>query len=143
MNRVTTTMSGERIQMTEKRLSRRITCVVGGALRCRDATFRCRLENISKAGALVTVSETPLSDIHAGDACLLRLYHEIEGRYIAVAAVIVHHAFAFIGVTFTGLDAETKASLETILEREERKALNVSYNAAHYSSYGAVERCSP
>lgn len=129
--------------MNEKRLSRRITCVVGGTLQCRDAAFRCRLENISKAGALVTVREAPMSGIRAGDACLLRLYHEIEGRHITVEAVIVHHAFAFIGLTFPGLDAETKASLETILEREECKASNLSYKAAHYSSNGTIERCSP
>lgn len=39
--------------------------------------------------------------IHPGDACMLRLYHEVEGRYIAVEAVIAHHEFAFIYLTLT------------------------------------------
>gem|GEM_PF-5259934 len=112
-------------------------------MQCRGATFRCRLENISAAGALVTMRETTAADLRVGDTCLLRLYHEIEGQYITVEAQIVHHLFAFVGLAFLNLDAETETSLETIMEREERKALDVGYNAVRYSSCGAAERYLP
>jgi hypothetical protein len=126
--------------MTEKRRFHRITYVVGGTLLCRDTAFRCRLENISMNGALITIRDAAIPDLHTGDTCLLRLYHEIEGRYITVEAQIAHHVFAIVGLGFLSLDAETKASLKTILEREERKALDVDFNAIYYSQYRDAER---
>jgi hypothetical protein len=108
--------------MTEKRRFHRFTYVVGGTLQCRDATFRCRLENLSMDGALVTIRDADITDLHTGDTCLLRLYHEIEGRYITMEALIAHHVFAIVGLRFLSLDAETKTSLETIMEREKRKS---------------------
>ncbi|MGD0584983.1 MAG: PilZ domain-containing protein [Oryzomonas sp.] len=128
--------------MTEKRRFRRISYVVGGTLQCRDATFRCRLENLSMGGALVTIRDADVTGLRTGDTCLLRLYHEIEGRYITVEALIAHHVFSFVGLGFT-LDAETKTSLETIMGREKRKTPDMDYNALNFSSYGNVEVYSP
>jgi c-di-GMP-binding flagellar brake protein YcgR len=133
----------ERRQMTEMRRFRRITYEVGGTLQCRDATFRCRLENLSMGGALVTIRDAAVTGLHTGDTCVLRLYHEIEGRYITVEALIAHHAFSIAGLGFPSLDTETATSLETIMEREKRKAPDMDYNALYYSSFGNAERCSP
>lgn len=110
---------------------------------CRDATFRCRLENLSMDGSLVTIRDAAIPDLRTGDTCELRLYHEIEGRYITVEARVAHHVFAIVGLSFLRLDAETKTSLEKIMEREERKALYVAYSAMHYSPYRDAERLSP
>ena len=110
---------------------------------CRDAAFRCRLENLSMAGALVTIRDADIPVLHTGDTCRLRLYHEIEGRYITVEARIAHHVFAIVGVSFLGLDAETKMSLQTIMEREKRKTLDMDYNALCYSPNRNAERLSP
>jgi PilZ domain len=129
--------------MIEKRQLHRITYVVGGTLQCRDGTFRCRLENLSMAGALVTIREAAITDIHVGDACSLRLYHEIEGRYIAMEALIAHHVFAIVGLKFLSLGVETKTSLGAIVEREKRKALGMDYNSMYYSSFRNAERYSP
>jgi hypothetical protein len=129
--------------MTEMRRFHRITYVVGGTLLCRDAAFRCRLENLSMTGALVTIRDAVMPDLHTGDTCLLRLYHEIEGRQITVEAQIAHHVFAIVGLGFLSLDAETKTSLEKIMEREKRNALEVDYNAMYYSPYRNAELYSP
>ena len=129
--------------MTEKRRFHRITYVVGGTLLCRDAAFRCRLENLSMSGALVTIRGADTPELRTGDTCQLRLYHEIEGRYITVEARIAHHVFAIVGLGFLKLDAGTKMSLETIMERERRKSLDVDYNAMWYSPYLNAESLSP
>jgi hypothetical protein len=129
--------------MTEKRRFRRITYVVGGTLQCRDATFRCRLENLSMDGVLVTIRDATITDFHTGDTCLLRLYHEIEGRYITVEALIAHHVFAVVGLEFLSLDAETRTSLETIMAREKRQALDMDHIAMCHSPYRNAEGYSP
>lgn len=115
--------------MTEKRRFSRITYVVGGKLQCRDTTFICRLENLSMGGALVTIRNAAITEICVGETCLLRLYHEIEGRYITVEALVAHHEFAFVGLSFLNLDSETKASLERIMGRENRNILGLEVEA--------------
>ena len=110
---------------------------------CRDAAFRCRLENLSMAGALVTIRDAATPDLHTGDTCLLRLYHEIEGRHVTVEAQIAHHVFAVVGLGFLCLDAETKTSLQKIMEREKRKAPEMDYNAMYYSPHRNAELYSP
>jgi len=111
-------------------------------LLCRDATFRCRLENLSMDGALVTIRGADITGLHTGDTCLLRLYHEIEGRYITVMAQIAHHAFSIVGLSFLSLDAETKKSLEAIMEREKLKSPDMDHNVQSHSSYRNAERYS-
>jgi hypothetical protein len=133
----------KRRQMTEKRRFRRITYVVGGTLQCRDAAFRCRLENLSMNGALVTIRDAAVTGLRTGDTCVLRLYHEIEGRYITVEALIAHHVFSIAGLGFLNLDAETRTSLETIMEREKHKIPDTDYNALYYSSCGNAEGYPP
>ena len=115
--------------MTEKRRFSRITYVVGGKLQCRDTTFICRLENLSMGGALITIRNATITDICVGDTCLLQLYHEIEGRHITAEALVAHLEFAFVGLAFLNLDAETKTSLETIMERENRNILGLEVEA--------------
>jgi len=112
-------------------------------LQCHETTLICRLENLSMGGALVTIRNATITDICAGDGCLLRLYHEIEGRHITVEALVAHHGFAFVGLVFLNLDAETKASLVKIMDREKHKTLRMDYNATYYSSCGNDESYSP
>ena len=129
--------------MTEKRQFSRIKYVVGGKLQCRDTKFICRLENLSMGGALVTIRNASLTDICVGDTCSLRLYHEIEGRQITVEALVARLGFAFVGLVFLNIDAETKTSLEAIMAREKHKTLGMDDNPTYYSSYGNAERYSP
>lgn len=138
-----TAKSGVRRKMTEKRRFSRIKYVVGGKLLCRETTFICRLENLSMGGALVTIRNATINGICIGDTCLLQLYHEIEGRHISVESLVAHHGFAFVGLAFLNLDAEAKASLEKIMEREKHKTFGMGDNATYYSSYGNGERYSP
>ena len=90
-------------------------------------------------GALVTIRDAALTDLCVGDNCTLQLYHEIKGRHITIEALVAHHGFAFVGLVFLNLDAEAKASLETIMEREKRNTLGMYDNAAYYPSYGNAE----
>jgi c-di-GMP-binding flagellar brake protein YcgR len=133
----------EKRPMTEKRRFHRITYVVGGTLLFGDTALRCRLENLSLAGALVTIRDADTFNLRKGDTCQLRLYHEVEGHFITVEARIVHHVFAIVGLSFLSLGVETKTSLGSIMEREKRKARDVDYNVMRYSPYRNAERLSP
>src|ERR1039457_2507775 len=103
--------------MAENRQFSRITYVVGGTLQYRDATFNCRLENLSMSGALVTIKNT-ITDFRPGNVCVLKLYDELEDRHISIEVLVAHHAFAYAGLTFLNLDVDTLISLELIMERE-------------------------
>ena len=129
--------------MNEKRRFSRIKYVVGGKLQCREATFICRLENLSMGGALVTIRNAAMTDICIGDTCFLKLYHEVEGRFVTVEAQIAHHGFSFVGLAFINPNAETKASLEKIMEREVHKTWGMDDYATYCSSHGNGERYSP
>lgn len=126
--------------MTEKRRFERVRYVVGGKLQYRDTTFICRIENLSMGGALVTIREAAITDIGHGDTCLLQLYHEIKGRYISVEALVVHHGFAFVGLSFLKLDEESKNSLEEIMGREKHNTPGMNDIAAYNWAYGNAER---
>jgi hypothetical protein len=112
--------------MTEERKFSRIKYVVGGKLQFHDITF---LENLSMGGALVTIRNTSITDIRGGDNCLLRLYHEIEGCHVIVKAMVARQGFAFVGLAFSDLDADTIASLGKIKEREKRNILGLEVAA--------------
>ena len=109
-------------------------------MQLRDTTYSCRLENLSLVGALVTIKDAVMTDIHSGDICLLRLYHEIEGRYITVEAQVAHCVFAFVGLAFINLEVETQASLQTIIAREKYKTLTMCDKASYYLSSRSTER---
>ncbi|RII25500.1 MAG: hypothetical protein CXR30_18505 [Geobacter sp.] len=121
------------MKMTEKRRFRRITYVVGGTLQCHGSTFSCRLENLSVAGALITIRDTSATDIRVGDHCFLRMYHEIEARHVIMEAYVIHHVFAFVGLAFTNLSAEIEASLVSIMKREKQPSFCTDDNDADYS----------
>jgi hypothetical protein len=69
------------------------------------------------AGALVSIRNTTATDFRPGNVCLLNLYDELEGRQITIQALVAHHAFAYAGLRFLKLDADTHVTLEAILER--------------------------
>jgi len=129
--------------MNEKRKFSRIKYVVGGKLQCRESTFICRLENLSMGGALVTIRNSVITDICIGDTCFLILYHEVEGRFITVEALVAHHGFSFVGLAFINPNSETKASLGKIMEREAHITWGMDDYATYYSSNQNGERYSP
>ena len=122
-------------QVVQKRQYSRITYVVEGTLTCRNASYACRLENLSKGGALVTIRAATNTDIHIGDTCLFSLFHDIEDRHIVIEARVAHHVFAFVGLAFHNLDSATMESLETIVEREKYNSTSLPAESTNFTSY--------
>jgi hypothetical protein len=125
--------------MTEKRKYHRIAYTVGGTLMCRDAAFNCKVENLSMNGALVFVRNDGAPVIRVGDSCLLRLYHEVEGRFITITAVVAHRAFSFVGLAFSDCDNDSAASLESIMQRDQQNAADVYDDATYRLLYRDTE----
>lgn len=121
------------MKMTEKRRFRRIKYVVGGTLQCHGSACSCRLENLSMAGALITIRDTSATEIRVGDHCFLRMYHEIEAKHVIIEGYVIHHVFAFVGLAFTNLSAEIEASLDAIMKREEQPSFCLDDNDSDYS----------
>jgi len=103
--------------MAENRQHGRVSYIAVGTLKYRNATFDCRLENISMSGALVSIRNTTATDFRPGNICLLNLYDELECRQISIEVLVAHHAFAYAGLRFLSLDVDTQVSLEAIMER--------------------------
>jgi len=121
--------------MFEKRQYCRIKCGVGGTLKFRGTTYRCRIENLSLAGVLVNIGDARITDIRENDRCLLHLNNENEGWQITVEALIVRHLFGFVGLKFINPESETITSLETILERENHRTPEMSKDILYCDSY--------
>lgn len=104
--------------MAENRQLKRVPYVAGGTFQYRDTTFSCRLENISMAGALISIRNLTATDFRPGHICILNLFDEMEGQHISIEVLIAHHSFSYVGLEFIYLDVDAQVSLEIIIERE-------------------------
>lgn len=114
--------------MAEGRYFNRVLYVAGGTFQYRDFTFVCRLENVSMAGALVSIRNLTNIDFRPGNICILNLFDELEGHHISIEALIAHHSFTYVGLEFIYLDVDAQVSLKIIMEREGKNnsALGIS-----------------
>src|SRR5476651_990120 len=103
--------------MADIRQFNRIPYVASATLEYRDSTFKCRIENISMAGALISLENTFLTDYRSGNICILNIFDELKGRHITIEVLVAHYAFAYVGLRFLKLDTDTQMSLEMIMER--------------------------
>jgi hypothetical protein len=106
--------------MNEHRRSQRIDYLGTGWLQHKETQHFCRVENISEHGAMVTVKNAPIGQIHQGEKCCLRLYQDAGGQhYRNFAALIVRFESAVAGLEFIELEGASKEVLENIIKKEQ------------------------
>ena len=106
--------------MQEKRRSQRIDHLTTGWLHHNGGKSRCRIENISKHGAMVSLRGAPVIPIQNRDECLLNLYHEEGGApYANFKAQVTRIDTQSAGLEFTELNNGLEEILEKIIVKEQ------------------------
>lgn len=101
--------------MRENRAARRISMVAKGELRHKSQCLRCRLENISLTGALVSLEDSAREPIPPGADCILTLRHGEGANPVDVTAQVVHYGFGLVGLNFGCLDNASGVAVSAII----------------------------
>lgn len=92
----------------QKRRFHRVTFHAPGELKHHEMSYKCRLENISLRGALISADECIM--VPLGETCTFAIWPDREERPMVISVIIVHSFFSMVGVQFVGFtdDAETR-----------------------------------
>ena len=105
--------------MKENRQFERVNYLKTGFLHHKDVKYKCRLDNISKNGALVSLIMKPDGMLNPDDQCFLMLYQEDkETHYQKLDARIVRFESNVAALVFTGLETEANSVLESLVQKE-------------------------
>ena len=102
----------------EKRSSPRVSLSVSGLLTYRDGSYRTRLENISLAGALISLEEGDCPHISRGERCSLALHNGGAGLGFRFLTRVVHFSFDMASVRFVNLDQDTRLMLRSVIAHQ-------------------------
>ncbi|GFO68148.1 hypothetical protein GMLC_17270 [Geomonas limicola] len=101
----------------EKRRFPRVAMDAEGLLVYREELYRARLENISLAGALVSLEgfEPAMSP---GERCSLALYRDGNNTSLRFSTRLVHLGYGMACVRFVHLDQDTKLRLRSLIAHQ-------------------------
>ena len=102
----------------EKRNFPRVNLPASGLLGYREARYGARLENISIAGALITLQQSDCPDISRGERCTLALYLHRGGEALRLTTRMVHFGFDMACVRFVDLDQNTRLMLRSVIAHQ-------------------------
>ena len=102
----------------EKRKYPRVDLSVGGLLTYRDGRYSARLENISLAGALVSLQEGDCPPMSRGERCSLALYRSGSSGTLQFTTKVVHFGYDMASVRFVNLDQNTRLMLRSIIAHQ-------------------------
>jgi c-di-GMP-binding flagellar brake protein YcgR len=83
----------------------------------REGLYPARLENISMAGALVTLELGDEPDISRGERCSLALYRG-GSRALRMNTRMVHLGYGMACLRFVNLDQDTRLLLRSMISRQ-------------------------
>ena len=106
------------VLVLEKRRFPRVSLAVNGILTYREGCYVARLENISLAGALVSLNGDDLPDIAQGERCSLALYRSGSRGALRLATRLVHCDGDLATVRFLDLDQNTRLMLRSIIAHQ-------------------------
>jgi len=101
----------------EKRSCPRVNVAASGVLMYREGLYPARLENISMAGALVTLELGDEPDISRGERCSLALYRG-GSRALRMSTRMVHLGYGMACLRFVNLDQDTRLLLRSLISRQ-------------------------
>lgn len=102
----------------EKRKFPRVNLPVSGILTYRDAMYSARLENISLAGALISLQEYDYPPMSRGERCSLALYRSGSSGALQFTTRVVHFGFDMASVRFVNLDQNTRLMLRSVIAHQ-------------------------
>jgi len=129
--------------MREHRRFLRVNYLGSGWLHHNAARYNCRLENISKTGALVMLkNETDIS-LHPGDKCTLMLHQEDkEQLYQEFDSRIIRFESGIAALTFTETSIASNDLLDDLIQKElhfingARKLIDLGWEIAYLNGIG-------
>jgi c-di-GMP-binding flagellar brake protein YcgR len=101
--------------VVEKRRFPRVSLAASGLLLYKEGLYRTRLENISLAGALVSLHECDYPHIARGERCSLALYQSDAAGPLRLSTRMVHLGYDMACVRFVNLDQNTRLMLRSII----------------------------
>jgi hypothetical protein len=105
--------------MQENRRFQRVNYLSTGRLHHNDAIYNCRIDNISKNGALLLLKKTPSVMLSSGDSCyLLVCQADKELHYQKFEARIVRFESDVVALEFTELKHESQSILDILIQKE-------------------------
>ncbi|WP_224982804.1 PilZ domain-containing protein [Geomonas agri] len=100
----------------EQRRFHRVTYSAPGELVHHGIKYRCRLENVSLRGALISADECLMVPLH--ESCKLTVPVEPGKEPLTITVCVVHCFFSMVGVKFIGFAGDTELRLLELLKRE-------------------------
>lgn len=98
----------------ELRRFHRVKCMSPGELIHHDITYRCRLENVSLKGALISADECIM--VPLGETCTFSLNLQPGAPPLIITVTVVHCFFSMIGVKFVGFTGDAEQRLLALLK---------------------------
>jgi c-di-GMP-binding flagellar brake protein YcgR len=80
--------------------------------------YSARLENISLAGALVSLQEGDCPPMSRGERCSLALYRSGSSGTLQFTTKVVHFGYDMASVRFVNLDQNTRLMLRSIIAHQ-------------------------
>lgn len=99
----------------DKRRFHRVKCEATGKLLHHDITYRCRLENISLRGAMLTSDECIM--VPLGESCTLSVITEPDTPPLIITVDVVHCFFSMVGVRFAEFAGDAEQRVLELLKR--------------------------
>lgn len=99
----------------EQRRFHRVQSRAPGELSHLGMDYKCRLENVSLRGALISADECIM--IPVGDCCTFSVILEPEAAPVVITACIVHSFFSMVGVKFVNFSGDAEERLLSFMRR--------------------------
>lgn len=115
----------------EKRTFPRVAMNAAGLLVYRDELCHARLENISLAGALVTL-EGGEPAMSPGERCSLVLYRDGNNTSLRFTTRLVHLGYGMACVRFVNLDQDTRLRLRSLIAHQLPRERSLPPRRAHF-----------
>ncbi|MBJ6751249.1 PilZ domain-containing protein [Geomonas anaerohicana] len=100
----------------EQRRFHRVTYSAPGELDHHDIKYRCRLENVSLRGALISANECLMVPLH--ETCRLTIPLEPGKEPLTITVSVVHCFFSMVGVKFIGFTGDSELRLLELLKKQ-------------------------
>lgn len=95
--------------MMNKRRFHRVKCSSTGELRHNEMSYKCRLENVSLRGALISADECIM--VPLGETCLFSVRLEPGSPQVEIGVTVVHCFFSMVGVQFVSFNGDAEFRL--------------------------------
>jgi hypothetical protein len=102
----------------EKRKFPRVNLTLSGILTYREGMYCARLDNISLAGALVSLREYDCPPMSRGERCSLALYRSGSSGTLQFTTRVVHFGYDMATVRFVNLDVSIRLMLRSLIAHQ-------------------------